>query len=294
MSEDLPVVSVIVPVFNDQEGIDKCLCSLLRQSYPRERYEIIVVDNGSDPPVRLPKSSGTHVSLLREGRPGSYVARNCGIRAAKGEILAFTDADVVVASDWLERAVDHLRRKDGISVIGGRIEMFFAHPGSPTPAELYEHAVPPFQQQYFVECLGFSTTANLIVKRSALEVVGYFDEDVFSGGDVRWGLKAQAAGYAIVYCDDVVVFHPARRSSKEVIRKCRRVIAGMISGMTLAEKARYFAGRVKVLPRHVFVIITGTDMGLKDRIRVAALAAVVRLAELMEIVRVSAGRGPVR
>ena len=98
---DWPFTSIVVPVFNAGDTIDKLLRSLVTLNYPRERYEIIVVDNDSqdDSPQRAQQYP---VKLLHElDIQSSYAARNRGIRAAKGDIIAFTDADCVAHLDWL-------------------------------------------------------------------------------------------------------------------------------------------------------------------------------------------------
>ena len=86
-------VSVIIPVYNDLKLLSTCLECLDRQTYPKTRFEVLVVDNGSDLPVQPIVSRYSNVKLEKESMPGSYAARNRGIAAARGEILAFTDAD---------------------------------------------------------------------------------------------------------------------------------------------------------------------------------------------------------
>src|SRR5687767_14260928 len=97
-----PSVSVIIPVYNDTERLLRCLEALEAQTYPRNRFEVIVVDNGSDVPVAdtLNRHAGCAI-LVTEPRPGGFVARNAGIERASGEILAFTDADCLPAASWL-------------------------------------------------------------------------------------------------------------------------------------------------------------------------------------------------
>ncbi|MEM8761253.1 MAG: glycosyltransferase family A protein, partial [Pseudomonadota bacterium] len=96
-----PGISVIIPVFNDAGGLARCLDALARQT-DAAPFEVIVVDNGSDPPLdpaTLPALPS--LRLIRETAPGSYAARNAGIAAARAAILAFTDADCRPRPDWL-------------------------------------------------------------------------------------------------------------------------------------------------------------------------------------------------
>lgn len=96
-------ISVVVPFYNAEKYIEKCAEALLTQSYPTTRYEIIMVDNNStDRSVDLIKKY-PRIKLLSQQKQGSYAARNQGVAASKGTILAFTDADCVPSSDWLQK-----------------------------------------------------------------------------------------------------------------------------------------------------------------------------------------------
>ena len=89
----LPSVSVVVPVFNEEKSIQACIDSLLNQKYDAARVEIIVVDNGStDRSTKILAGFGQKLNLLHEDRRGPAAARNSGIAAATGEVIAFTDA----------------------------------------------------------------------------------------------------------------------------------------------------------------------------------------------------------
>ena len=101
-----PKVSVIVPVFNNSEQLVKCIYALVNQSYPADLYHIIVVDNGSTEKIKNVLLGFTGVTYILENRPGSYIARNTGIKYASGEIIAFTDSDCIPKYDWLENGID--------------------------------------------------------------------------------------------------------------------------------------------------------------------------------------------
>ncbi len=92
-----PFVSVIIPVYNDAGRLRICLAALHKQTYDSDRYEIIVIDNGSDPSPVMDnlKVEFDNVVYDQELTPGSYAARNKGITIAKGDVIAFTDADCI-------------------------------------------------------------------------------------------------------------------------------------------------------------------------------------------------------
>ena len=109
-----PSISVVIPTFGRPRELHACLDAMAKLDYPRERYEIVVVDDGSDPPVGPSAdaaASGLRMHWLRQENAGPAAARNAGARVATGEILAFTDDDCKPASDWLSAIVAALARE---------------------------------------------------------------------------------------------------------------------------------------------------------------------------------------
>ena len=101
-------VSVIIPVYNDSERLKLCLEALENQTYSKDLYEVIVVDNASEEDIKSIVGQFSQAKYTYESQSGSYVARNKGISIARGEILAFTDSDCIPASDWIEKGVANL------------------------------------------------------------------------------------------------------------------------------------------------------------------------------------------
>jgi glycosyltransferase involved in cell wall biosynthesis len=111
-------VSVILPVYNAERYIEDCIKALLMQSYPEDYYEIIAIDNNStDDSTKIIKRY-PNIKLLMEHKQGSYAARNQCIAEAKGEIIAFTDSDIVVSTDWLRNVVSAISRPETMVVLG--------------------------------------------------------------------------------------------------------------------------------------------------------------------------------
>jgi glycosyltransferase involved in cell wall biosynthesis len=103
-------VSIIIPVFNNQEALNKALVSISEQSY--KSLEIIVVDDGSSPSITV---SNTDVKLLKQANLGAPVARNKGLESSTGEFVVFWDRDVVADRTMLEKMVKKLQRERGLS-----------------------------------------------------------------------------------------------------------------------------------------------------------------------------------
>lgn len=110
--------SVVVPIYNSRQTIALCLDALAHQSMPREYYEILVVDDGSTEPIPPALEHNPEIRLIRIPHGGPAAARNAGVQAASGEIVAFTDSDCVPSLDWLEKIVKPFRSKHVVGVKG--------------------------------------------------------------------------------------------------------------------------------------------------------------------------------
>jgi glycosyltransferase involved in cell wall biosynthesis len=220
-----PRVSVIIPVLNDFARLTTCLTALSRQTWPRERLEVLVVDNGSTGDIGAVVAPFDFVRLLHEVKPGSYCARNRALREARGAILAFTDSDCIPDPGWLEQGVLALQAAGGLSVVGGKVELFAQDPEQPTLAEDFELALG-FSQQSYIEEKHYCVTANLFTTPAVFEKVGGFNEALKSGGDKEWGGRAHAAGVPLIYAAAARLRHPARRTMQELFKKRARLVGG--------------------------------------------------------------------
>jgi glycosyltransferase involved in cell wall biosynthesis len=111
------MISVIIPTFNEEENIAQCLVSLSHQSMPRSEYEIIVVDGGSkDATCEIAKKYADLVFVQTSKKVGG--ARNDGVMAAKGDIIATTDADCILPPHWIKRIADDFRDSGIVQVYG--------------------------------------------------------------------------------------------------------------------------------------------------------------------------------
>src|SRR5207244_1921243 len=133
MSAPSPVASVVIPVFNDRQRLERCLDALEQQTYPAERFEVIVVDNGSTQTLD-DLATRYRIQLGRESRPGAYAARNRGLAMAVGEVIAFTDSDCLPDRDWMERGVAALERAPECGFVAGPIDVFARDPKRPSMA----------------------------------------------------------------------------------------------------------------------------------------------------------------
>ena len=285
------LVSVIVPVFNDKAGLQACLRALCEQAYPK--FEVIVVDNGSSPPIVLPAEHFPFIARIVVCRnPGSYAARNAGVNAATGQILAFTDADCTPAAAWIERGVAALANDERV-IVGGNV--LFDSPKVRSGTELYQYETG-FQQRENIEEKQFSATANLFCTSAQFRAIGAFEEKLLSGGDREWAWRARLHGYRFVFAEDALVHTPARTSLRSAIRQARRVAAGR---MQLKALRLDHLGQFALQPHRsgwqvVSWIMTRRSRSLPERVRMLAAATAIKVATMLEGIRLRLGGTPER
>lgn len=285
---DKAYVSVIIPVYENQSGIDTCLEAIAEQDYSNKYFEVIVVDNDSIPPIQINPRIPNTIKTINCKIPGAYAARNAGIKFSHGDILVFTDSDCVPNANWLTEGVNALNRFKGRCIIGG--EVVFHLSDQPTAVELYQY-LNGFMQRENIEQRKFSATANLFVTRSQMETVGNFDEQMMSGGDREWCWRAEVAGFRIVHDPNTIVFSNPRTSISGAIRQTKRVAAG-----------RYYLNRIEathvtysgIRPhRSTFLaakwILTHPDLSTYDKIRVFSVASILKSFQIIENVSLRFG-----
>ncbi|PSN16651.1 glycosyl transferase family 2 [filamentous cyanobacterium CCT1] len=293
-------MSVVIPVFNDAERLRLCLAALAQQTYARSRFEVIVVDNGSDD-FHLVKdlvAGYDNATLAVEPLPGSYAARNRGLGLAKGEAIAFTDADCIPAADWLERGVARLRQDPNCGQVVGRINLFFVDPQRPTAVELYE-SLTAFPQERLLREQHGGATANVFTWRWVIDRVGPFDLQLKSNGDLEWGRRVFEAGFQQIYADDVQVGHPARRSLEELYRRTVRLAGGhydvqLKQAKSLGQRQRVFVQALlqNLVPPVFFVVNAFGDARLKNpvqKLKVSSVMVMVRYISFWETLRLKFG-----
>ncbi|MGF1455387.1 MAG: glycosyltransferase family 2 protein [Alphaproteobacteria bacterium] len=218
-----PYISVIIPHLNQPDLLKRCLDSLQMQTVSADRFEVIVVDNGSsDLPVDVIQHF-PNVRLCQESQAGPGPARNKGVEESQGDLLAFIDSDCYADPAWLETVKTCLTRTGAPPVIGGDVRIPLAQPPHPTMIEAYE-IVFSFRQKFYIEHHGYSVTANLAMTRSAFDLVGGFGT-ISIAEDMDWGRRARQVGLEIAFEPTMVVFHPARTSFQALRKKCSRLNA---------------------------------------------------------------------
>lgn len=294
MTSGIPFVSVIIPTYRDWNSLSQSLRSLAAQTYSTDCFEILVVNNDPRdfPPAdfQLP----INATLIEEEIPGSYSARNAGIKQSRGEILVFTDADCLPNPEWLKSGINRIL-SDNVARLAGNVELYCPEGGS-SACYLYEK-VFSFDQKGHAK-RGTAVTANMFARREVFEVVGSFNPHSFSGEDTQWGLRAQAAGFLIGYSAEATVKHPSRTRLQNLARKSKRTYGGWYRikkyDASLGKKilSCFIAARPPI--RQLAILAQSKKVPTSKKIKVLCVLLYLRSVRFAEHLRLTFGRPPER
>ena len=200
--EELPFVSVVVSFHNEGAFLNQCVASLLELSYPPERFEIILVNDGSDDGSEeavseLVRANEARIRILTQPDKGPAAGRNLGVSNAKGSIVAFTDPDCIVDKGWLKQHVANYRSED-IGGVEGKVETDWDQLMEPI-------RISPAGYRY--------VTCNISYRREVLEKVGLFDEQFRWKEDDEVAYRVIKAGWKIVTDEHAIIYHPVKKLS---------------------------------------------------------------------------------
>ena len=236
-------VTIVIPVLNGAHTIAATLRSLAEQRVDARR-ETIVVDNGStDETVKVVESFG--VTLLHAATPGAAAARNCGLRAATGEVVVFCDADIILTRHWLPEMLAAFE-DPSVMLAAGRIVCYPPKTG----AERYLAKCGVYDVERASERKYFpiAPSGNMGVRREAALAVGGFDESMLSAEDADFCYRVMRIYPGpIAYRPNAMVFHRSRPSDAELRRQAAFYGEGV---------ARLYVRYPEILPWHLgFVVL---------------------------------------
>lgn len=252
-NEKFPFISVVIPVYKDPSGLKDTLESLVVQDYSIDKFEIIVADNGSfDETLDVANSFKAKYPdlvkiVIEDEIQSSYAARNKGVKAAKGDVIAFIDADMSVYNDCLSLIATsmNMHEVDYLAcnvVIYSENESIFS---------LY-NKITGFPIEECINASHFCPTCCLVTARKIFDDVGFFDFRLMSGGDFEFGNRVFRMGKKMYYDPDILMKHPARSSFRQLFKKSFRIGRGY-SQLAYYHPVNHREKNRNVLnPRHYF------------------------------------------
>lgn len=240
---DLPFFSVIVPTHNRLALLQQTLSCLAQQNYPREKYEVVVIDNGSTDGTAVylqARAQQGQVHYICQPALGPAVARNVGAKAARGDILAFTDDDCLPDPQWLAALAAAYGSDPNVAAVGGRVEN--VHTGE----WLHDYYLIQDERQLHPTVpRRYLDTANASFRQAAFRQVGGFQERFHfpAAEDVEMGYRLTAAGYTLHFAPQALVWHQGRTSLRGILAQSWR--RGLGQAMLMAEYPQHYFAQAR-------------------------------------------------
>ncbi|MBL7196622.1 MAG: glycosyltransferase [Candidatus Omnitrophica bacterium] len=251
MSE--PFVSIIVPVYNAEKTIRKCIESLLNIDYMQ--YDILIIDDEStDKTKEILSEYKNRIHIIESQHSGPSRCRNIAAKDAKGDFIAFTDSDCIVDKDWITELLKGFVNQKVASVggsqyspedetyFGNRVQDFFDITG------FLGGYIKNKKREDIVE-VQHNPSCNAIYRREVFLEIGSFDEKLWPCEDVDLDYRLKKKGFVFMYNPKAIVYHYRPQSFKQLSEMMYRY--GVVQGI-LTRKYGFFR-RIQIIP--VFLII---------------------------------------
>jgi GT2 family glycosyltransferase len=210
MEQEQPFFSIVIPTYSRPERLATCLQSITQLDYPRDRFEVVVVDDGSEPPLEsvvAPFQNQLNLTLLRQANAGPATARNIGAARAKGKYLVFTDDDCAPLPEWLQALEAHFATVPDCA-IGGRTlnalpDNLYSTASQMLIDYLYEYYNADPNQARFFASNNFALPANYFRE------IGSFDTTfpLAAGEDRELCDRLLQNNYRLMYVPEAQVYH---------------------------------------------------------------------------------------
>ncbi|MFQ5454577.1 MAG: glycosyltransferase [Nitrospirota bacterium] len=231
--ENYPFISIIIPVKNEERFMEYCLQSIKAQNYPEDRYEIIISDGLSDDSTpAIAENMGAIV--ITNHKQTVSPGRNIGFEYARGDIIAFTDADCVMDRDWLRNCVKYFNRDDKVACVGGpnitpdSESSFGKAVGFVFGQGIFAAGSIHARELVYEKEVSSIPGCNAIYRRTVLEKVMPIDETLLTCDDTQLNRKIIDMGYRLLYTPDVIVYHFRRPTPKKLWKQMYRYAIGRL------------------------------------------------------------------
>jgi glycosyltransferase involved in cell wall biosynthesis len=198
------LISCIVPVYNGEQYLAEALDSILAQTY--RPLEIVVVDDGStDGTATVVSSYGSQIQYVKQGNAGPATARNRGLNIARGDYVAFLDADDLWCPQKMERQMARFHDRPDLDICAGCVQNFWI-------PELKEEA-ERFGNHRIAKPIAGYVTGTLLGRKAVFDSVGHFNTDLKHGDAQEWFMRAAEQGAVMELLSDVLLYRRLHRSN---------------------------------------------------------------------------------
>ena len=257
-----PKISIIIGMWNAESTIKQCIDSLLSQSYPKEKYEIIVVDDGSeDRSVQIAKESGADVVISSKHVSVGH-AKNLGLEKAKGKFLAIIDSDCIAKDGWLETIERELKNVQAITgpIENGNVTSKIAWAEYLLAFSAYNNNT---KRSKVSSCAGCNQAH---IKENIISVGGFFD--VPSSDDVFLSNALKEKGIDIYFIPEMKIEHFGLNNKDKFLSKFRRRGRGFVDTRKKLDHVKYkflTKNKISIIALIFGLLVLRTSYAIKAR-----------------------------
>ena len=246
MAEELPpklIVSIVIPMYNESESIEKCIASILAQDYPQQLIEIVVVDGNSDDGSKEKvldlTNKYSNIRLFENPQRRTPRSLNIGIKNSQGDVIIILGAHTRLKNDFVRQNILHMDKMNVKCTGGTQINV-----GDTYTQQAIGHAmgsifgIPSAPYRFGKKEQFVDTVVYAAYKKELFDEVGYFDEDLFISEDAELNWRIRQAGNKIFYTPKIVSYYFPRRTIPKLIKQL----------------FRYGILRVNVIKKHVSAV----------------------------------------
>ena len=202
--KNMPLISVIIPTYNEENTIGKCLSSLAGQTLKNEHYEILVIDTGStDNTINVAKLYPVEIFLSSERSAG--IGRNIGIDQSMGNIIVFIDADGEADENLLSNYRKAFIQKSA-HIVGGRLK----------PANK-ETSISRVEGSLWNIYKNTWATGNIAYRKEIFSTIGKFDPEFTIAEDIEFAYRAISSGFSVTFDEACIVTHPVLNNFNDIV-----------------------------------------------------------------------------
>lgn len=210
MKTQNPFISIVIPTYNRPERLADCLESLTNLEYPRDSYEVVVVDDGSQMSLESVVErfkNQVEITLIKQVNQGPATARNTGAKQAKGEFLAFTDDDCKPAADWLNKIAACFTNTPDCLIGGKTINILPENPFSTASQELINYLYSYYNTDSHEAA--FFASNNIAISTERFHKIGGFDTTfpLAAAEDREFCDRWLQYGNKMIYVPEANVYH---------------------------------------------------------------------------------------
>jgi GT2 family glycosyltransferase len=204
------IFSIIIPTYNRPDRLSTCLQSLAEIDYPRDNFEVIVINDGSQMPLEnhlIPLEKSLNISLITQPNSGPAKARNRGAFMAKGKYLAFTDDDCQPAIDWLRKLEAQFTITPDCLIGGKTVNALPDNPYSTASQQLIDYLYSYYNAN--PEQARFFASNNFALPTAYFQSIGGFNTTfpLAAGEDREFCDRLLAQDYSMIYAPEIIVYH---------------------------------------------------------------------------------------